>query len=91
MDLSALKPLFEVMASVVLGKFGAAVQIFAVIYIILNVVNGLLNLIPAVIKIYTDATPSAEDDGLADKVMNNKVVKTISEVIKFLLPIFKKK
>lgn len=91
MEIEILKPLFEAMAAVILGKFGAAAQVFAVLFVICNVINGILTLVPAVIKVYTDATPSKDDDGLADKVMNNKIVKTISEVIKFLLPIFKKK
>ena len=91
MEIEILKPVFELMASVVLGKFGWAVQAFAVVFIVLNVVNGVLELIPAIIKIYTDATPSKEDDALADKVMNNKIVKTIKEIVKFLMPIFKKK
>jgi hypothetical protein len=90
-DFEIIKPFIEVLISALAGKFGIVVQIMAVAAPIILGIKTLTKLIPGLVKIVVDATPSKEDDSLPAKIEEAKWYKALLLILDFLTSIKLKK
>jgi hypothetical protein len=91
MDLEVIKPFIELIISALGGKYGIVLQIMAVAAPIIVAIKTLTKLIPGLVKIVVDATPSKEDDNLPAKIEASKPYKIMLLVLDFLTSIKPKK
>jgi hypothetical protein len=91
MDLEVIKPFIELIISALGGKYGIVLQIMAVAAPIIVAIKTLTKLIPGLVKIVVDATPSKEDDSLPAKIESSKIYATLLLVLDFLTSIKLKK
>lgn len=91
--MEVINPVVEMLAAMLASKYAGAVAVFAVVSGIITACRFVFKLIPQFIAIYTQITPSAEDDGLSKQVEESKWYKTVALVIDslFSLKLPKKK
>lgn len=85
--MEAIKPFIELLIGTLAGKYGNVLSVFVVMFAVIGALRTVFKLVPQLVKIVTDATPSQSDDQAASNIENSKFYKVAVLILDYVASI----
>jgi hypothetical protein len=85
--MEAIKPFIELLIGTLAGKYGNVLSVLAVMFAVIGALRTVFKLVPQLVKIVTDSTPSQADDAAPSNIENSKFYKVAVLILDYVASI----